>query len=95
MGKPKKWDAMSEEAREAWRVKGREFQRKYHEANREKVLEQQRKYDEANREKKLERMRKHYTKRRTQADADRFFQLMNAANEITKAISEINQSNEI
>jgi hypothetical protein len=40
-------------------------------------------------------MRKYNAKARTQADADRFFQLMNAANEITKAISEINQSNEI
>ena len=77
------------------REKIAEYDRKYYEANREKSLERKRKYQQANREKIVEQKRKHRIKTRTQADADRFFQLMNAANEITKAISEINQSNEI
>ena len=125
MGRPKNWDELSEDAREAWRVKRSQQQRKYYETNREEIAEQKREYYEANREKALERHRKyqkanrekvlerkrkwqqenreelaeyhrkHYAKLRTQADADRFFQLMNAANEIKKAISEINQSYEI
>jgi hypothetical protein len=110
MTKPKNWYTLSEEDREAWWVKQRESHRKYHEANRGKILERQRKYRKANPEKGLkyaqkykdanpdkvaESKRKYRTKTRTQADADRFFQLMNAANEIKKAISEINQSNEI
>jgi len=116
--KPKNWDELSDDAREAWRVKDRDRMRKwreanperkaknarkYHEANRDKIAERNRKYREANhekdleqkrksyeanREKVLEYMRKQYTKRRTQADADRFFQLMGAAEELTKIIKQ-------
>jgi hypothetical protein len=78
--RPKNWNELSEEAREDWNVKDRERRRKWREDNPEKSAERNRKYN---------------AKLRTQADADRFFQLMNAANEIKKAISEINQSNEI
>jgi hypothetical protein len=118
MAKPKNWDAMSEDERDAWRVKGRESQRKYREANcekiseksrkyrednreklaeyfrkyreanREKVVEYEREYREANRQELAEWQRKHYTKRRTQADADRFFQMMGAAEELTKIIKQ-------
>jgi hypothetical protein len=118
MARPKNWDTLSKDEREAWLVKVREYQRKWREANREKSAEHARKYYEANREKELEHARKyyeanrekalestrkwrennpkkiaetnrkHYAKLRTQADADRFFQLMGAAEELTKIIKQ-------
>jgi hypothetical protein len=36
MARPKNWDEMSEEARQAWRAKENKLSRKYYEANREK-----------------------------------------------------------
>jgi hypothetical protein len=92
---PEKKAERSRKWYEANREKISEQKRKYREANRQELAEKCRKYKKANREKVLEGKLKYYAKLRTQADADRFFQLMNAANEITKAISEINQSNEI
>jgi hypothetical protein len=88
MAKPKNWDALSDDARESWRVKGRESQRKYYEANREKESERARKWREANPKKSIQINRKHKAKARTQADADRFFQLMGAAEELTKIIKQ-------
>jgi len=118
MPRPKNWEELSDEARDAWRAKRREYDRKWRETNPEKILEKQRKYSEVNREKELKRKRnyreanpdkvaeyhrkwqkanrekfagyhrKHYAKRRTQADADRFFQLMGAAEELTKIIKQ-------
>lgn len=88
MSRPKNWDELSKNKQEAWRVKKREIQRKHYEANREKVAERKRKYQQANRGKIAECQRKFRAKTRTQADADRFFQLMGAAEELTKIIKQ-------
>ena len=109
---------MSDGARDAWRVKRSQQQRKYYEANREKIAKKDRKWSQANREKIAEYARKYReanpkkvseinrkhkqanpekvkeirrkwrAKLRTQADADRFFQMMGAAEELTKIIKQ-------
>jgi hypothetical protein len=86
--KPKNWEELSEDEREAWRVKDRERRRKWRECNPEKVAESMRKYREANPDRISMINRKHHAKIRTQADADRFFQLMGAAEELTKIIKQ-------
>jgi hypothetical protein len=99
MAKPAKWDSMTPEAQEVWRVRKRELDRKWHEANPEKVRGKSRKYYEANREKQREKDRKYYEanpekmreqslksyqKAKQQSAADQFFILAGAAESISK-----------
>ena len=84
MAKPKKWDTMTPGEQEAWRVKVREYDRKWQAANPEKMREFKRKWSDANPEKVREKDRKLYRKTRQQSAADQFFIMAGAAEQLTK-----------
>jgi predicted ATPase with chaperone activity len=98
MSKPKNWEELSEEVPDYLNEWKRAIESAVRSLRRKRELKitipsrscgKTIKKDECvKRHEKSEYMRKRYEKARTQADADRFFQMMGAAEELTKIIKQ-------